>query len=162
MAPIAVEETTVVEAPVVSKKILTSNGSAAAPGKPTIARYDARDPATTTELLVSVLERDGGVIVENIISQELATRIKAELKPYFDTDRVDPSGFFPHTTQRATGLLGRSDGCVELATNPTYSGWDWAQIEPEARRYWDERNPSTWDRFKDSIHDAWLDITGQR
>jgi len=55
-----------------------------------------------------------------LISQELAAQIKSELKPYFDTDKVDPSGFFPHTTQRATGLLGRSDGCVELAMNPAY------------------------------------------
>lgn len=88
--------------------------------KPTLARYDARDPATTTELLVSIIERDGGVIVENLITGEHAARIKAELKPHFDTDKVDPSGFFPHTTQRATGLLATSDSCVELAMNPTY------------------------------------------
>jgi hypothetical protein len=73
---------------------------------PNLTRCDATDPATTTELLISIIERDGGVIVENLISQELATQIKSDLKPYFDTDRVDPSGFFPHTTQRATGLLG--------------------------------------------------------
>lgn len=87
---------------------------------PKIARCDAKDPATTTELLVSVIERDGGVIVENIISQDLATQIKSDLQPYFDTDRVDPSGFFPTTTQRATGLLAKSDACVELALNPIY------------------------------------------
>lgn len=88
--------------------------------KPTIARYDANDPATTTDLLVSIIERDGGVIVENLISKDLATQIRAELKPYFDTDKKDPSGFFPETTQRATGLLGRSDGCVDLAMNSTW------------------------------------------
>jgi hypothetical protein len=65
---------------------------------PKLERRDATDPSTTTELLVSIIERDGGVIVENLISQELSTRIKSDLKPYFDTDRVDPSGFFPHTT----------------------------------------------------------------
>ncbi|KAH0837060.1 phytanoyl-CoA dioxygenase family protein [Fonsecaea pedrosoi] len=116
MAPIAVED--VAQTPVVSKK--PTEVSNAQLAKPTLARCDANDPATTTDLLVSIIERDGGVIVENLISKELATRIKTELKPYFDTDKVDPSGFFPHTTQRATGLLARSDGCVELATNPTY------------------------------------------
>ncbi|OAL24489.1 hypothetical protein AYO20_10647 [Fonsecaea nubica] len=116
MAPIAVED--VAQTPVVSKK--PTEVSNAPLAKPTLARCDANDPATTTDLLVSIIERDGGVIVENLISKELATRIKTELKPYFDTDKVDPSGFFPHTTQRATGLLARSDGCVELATNPTY------------------------------------------
>lgn len=53
-----------------------------------IARYDANNPDTTTDLLVSVIERDGGVIVENLISQDLAAQIKAELKPYFDTEYV--------------------------------------------------------------------------
>jgi len=100
------------------QKQISGKPKLAAP--PKIARCDAKDPATTTELLVSIIERDGGVIVENIISQDLATQIKSDLKPYFDTDRVDPSGFFPTTTQRATGLLAKSDACVELALNPTY------------------------------------------
>jgi ectoine hydroxylase-related dioxygenase (phytanoyl-CoA dioxygenase family) len=87
---------------------------------PQLQRCDATSPKTTTDLLVSILERDGGVIVENIITQSLADQIKSELKPYFDTDPVDKSGFFPATTQRATGLLARSDGCVELAMNKTF------------------------------------------
>jgi hypothetical protein len=116
MSPIAVENITEAPAPP-QKDIRHVNGSSK---KPRIARCDANDPATTTELLVSIIEHDGGVIVENLISEELARRIKSELKPYFDTDKKDCSGFFPDTTQRATGLLGRSDGCVELATNPTY------------------------------------------
>ncbi len=117
MAPVAVEHLD--ETPVISSKKIPQPTSGAV-GKPTIARYDANDPATTTDVLVSVIKRDGGVIVENIISQDLASRIRTELKPYFDTDKQDPSGFFPHTTQRATGLLARSDGCVELAMNPMY------------------------------------------
>jgi ectoine hydroxylase-related dioxygenase (phytanoyl-CoA dioxygenase family) len=116
MAPVAVED--IVDTPVVSKKGADFTNGAVQ--KPTLARCDANDPATTTDLLVEIIERDGGVIVENIISKELAGRIKSELKPYFDTDMIDASGFFPHTTQRATGLLARSDGCVELAMNPTY------------------------------------------
>ncbi|RFU33725.1 hypothetical protein B7463_g2641, partial [Scytalidium lignicola] len=88
--------------------------------KPTIARYDANDPSTTAELLVEVINRDGGVIVENLISQELAMQIKEELKPHFDSDRVDTSGFFPSTTQRASGLIDISDGCVELVTVPLF------------------------------------------
>ncbi len=116
MAPIAVDNITEASA-LPQKDVQHVNGSSK---KPKIARCDANDPATTTELLVPIIERDGGVIVENLISKELASRIKSELKPYFDTDKKDCSGFFPETTQRATGLLGRSDGCVELAMNPIY------------------------------------------
>ncbi|GAB4202910.1 MAG: hypothetical protein OHK0022_26550 [Roseiflexaceae bacterium] len=32
---------------------------------------------------------------------------------------------------------------------------DWTTIEPEARRHWEERNPGTWEQFKDSIRYAW-------
>ena len=97
-----------------------SGPKAISASKPTIVRVDGNDPATTTERLVSIIERDGGVIVENLIPAQLASRIKTDLKPYFDTDKVDKSGFFPHTTQRATGLLAKSDACVELALNPIY------------------------------------------
>jgi ectoine hydroxylase-related dioxygenase (phytanoyl-CoA dioxygenase family) len=111
---------------------------------PKLERRDATDPSTTTELLVSIIERDGGVIVENIISQDLAMQIKSDLKPYFDTDRVDPSGFFPHTTQRATGLLAKSDACVELACNPTYINVANAMVS-STYTYWsgDERETVT-------------------
>ena len=117
MAPIAVAD---IAQPIIDSNKVVDATKGATFSKSTIARHDANDPATTTELLVSVIERDGGVIVENLISQELATQIKTELRPYFDNDKVDPSGFFPDTTQRATGLLGTSDACVELAMNKTY------------------------------------------
>lgn len=102
---------------------------------PKIARFDAKDPNTTCAQLVEVLHRDGGVIVENLITPELAAQIKTELKPYFDTDRIDKTGFFPETTQRASGLISISPGCIDYLTTPllievanailtsTYSFW---------------------------------------
>jgi ectoine hydroxylase-related dioxygenase (phytanoyl-CoA dioxygenase family) len=102
------------------KSFFSSPTPTLTPSKPTIARYDAKDPSTTTEILISIIERDGGVIVENLITPELTAQIKTDLAPYFDTDKVDPSGFFPSTTQRATGLLAISDACADLACSPTY------------------------------------------
>lgn len=120
MSPsIAVEETVQVSTPI-PKDISTTTANNHTVQKPQLARHDANDTATTTELLVEIIERDGGVIVENLISSELAAQVKTDLKPYFDKDKKDPSGFFPATTQRATGLLGISDSCVELACNKTY------------------------------------------
>lgn len=50
-----------------------------------------------------------------------------------------------------------------LATNDRFNRYnDWSQMEPEARRYWEERNPNTWERFKDTIRDAWYEVTGRR
>ncbi|KAF9767677.1 hypothetical protein IL306_015122, partial [Fusarium sp. DS 682] len=88
--------------------------------KPTFARFDATKPSTTPQTLIEAIKRDGGVIVENFISQQLTEQIKADLKPHFDTDTPDKSGFFPITTQRATGLFNISDACVELGCNPLY------------------------------------------
>ncbi|KAL3465917.1 PhyH-domain-containing protein [Aspergillus heterothallicus] len=79
---------------------------------------DANDPSTTPELIAEVIERDGGLIVQNLTIKELAQRIKTELKPYFDSDIKHPSGFFAETTQEATGLLGISDACVDDLTTP--------------------------------------------
>ncbi|KAF2835842.1 PhyH-domain-containing protein [Patellaria atrata CBS 101060] len=91
------------------------------PSKKTLTRIDVSSPTERTITdLISVIERDGGVIVENLISKELAAQIKSDLKPYFDTDKVDRSGFFPSTTQRATALLARSDSCVDLACNKVF------------------------------------------
>lgn len=89
--------------------------------QPSLARYDATDPSTTPEKLVEILNRDGGVIVEKLITRDLAEAIKKDLKPHFDKDIPDKSGFFPLTTQRASGLLAISDNCVELACNRLYT-----------------------------------------
>lgn len=85
--------------------------------EPEFVRLSGKDPNTTSEKVVEILRRDGGVIITGFIKQEAAQRIARELKPLFDADVPDQSGFFPSTTRRATGLLGASNGCVELATN---------------------------------------------
>lgn len=76
MAPIAVSD-------------ISSSPTGSSTSKASIARYDANDARTTTDLLVSVLERDGGVIVENIISKDLAMQIQSELQPFFDKEYVN-------------------------------------------------------------------------
>lgn len=47
----------------------------------------------------------------------------------------------------------------DLARDERYRGYsDWDQVEPEARRYWDERNPGTWERFKMAVRHAWAEV----
>jgi hypothetical protein len=76
---------------------------------------------TTCEAIAELLNRDGGVIVENFFSHELATQIKIELKLYFDTDRIDKShktSFFPEISQRASRVISTSGSCTEFFTTP--------------------------------------------
>lgn len=46
----------------------------------------------------------------------------------------------------------------DLATDPRYTDRDWMDVEPEARRYWDEREPGAWERFKDAVQHAWSEV----
>jgi hypothetical protein len=49
-----------------------------------------------------------------------------------------------------------------LATNPAYRDRDWNAIESDARYRWEERNPGTWEEFKDAVHYAWDKVRGYR
>jgi hypothetical protein len=46
----------------------------------------------------------------------------------------------------------------DLAHDNRYVGQRWDDIEPGVRRDWERDHPNTWDRFKDSIHNAWEDV----
>jgi len=50
----------------------------------------------------------------------------------------------------------------ELGTHERYRGRDWAALEADARRDWEQRHPSTWERFKDAIRHAWEEVRGHR
>jgi hypothetical protein len=46
-----------------------------------------------------------------------------------------------------------------LANNENYREYDqWSAVEPDARRYWEERNPGTWNDFKDAVQHAWQEV----
>ncbi|RFU73623.1 hypothetical protein TARUN_8626 [Trichoderma arundinaceum] len=85
-----------------------------------IATVYADDPSTTAALLESLIERDGAVIVKNLIPESLCAQIKQDIKPIFDSDKPDPAGFFPTTTKRAHGILARSPASAKLVINPLF------------------------------------------
>lgn len=68
----------------------------------------------------------------------------------------------------ATTMLGRGYSYEQyqpayrygyhLATNQQNLARDWKEIEPEARKHWDQRSPGTWDTIKTAVHYAWNEI----
>jgi uncharacterized protein (TIGR02271 family) len=50
----------------------------------------------------------------------------------------------------------------DLASDRRYAGSDWAAVEPEARRRWEEGHQGTWEEFKDTIRYAWDKVRGRR
>jgi len=49
-----------------------------------------------------------------------------------------------------------------LANDPMYRDRDWSTVESDARTRWEERNPGTWEQFKDSVRYAWDKARGAR
>ncbi|MBC8077905.1 MAG: YsnF/AvaK domain-containing protein [Chloroflexales bacterium] len=49
-----------------------------------------------------------------------------------------------------------------LSSDANYRGKDWNAIEGDARTRWEERNPGTWEQFKDGIRYAWDRATNKR
>ena len=79
--------------------------------------------------------------------------------------QADDADFRRHWTEtgRATGLsYEQHDPAYRFGHELAGDGRDWAAIEPEARRRWEERNPGTWERFASSIRYAWERARGAR
>lgn len=49
-----------------------------------------------------------------------------------------------------------------LASDPRFRDREWIDIEPEARRHWEQHNPNTWEQFKDTVRYSWEKVRGLR
>jgi hypothetical protein len=76
-------------------------------------------PATATgEEVAAILERDGAVVVEQLISSEAMDAVAAELRPFIDATGFGPDDFSGRRTKRTGALVARSPKCRELVMNP--------------------------------------------
>jgi uncharacterized protein (TIGR02271 family) len=48
-----------------------------------------------------------------------------------------------------------------LATDERYRGRNWNEIEPEARKAWNNQNQNTWEDFKDAVQYSWDKVRGK-
>ena len=68
--------------------------------------------------LVTILERDGAVIVDRLVEPAHMDRVHAELTPFLDATAFGPDEFSGRRTRRTGGLLGRSATCRDLVMHP--------------------------------------------
>jgi stress response protein YsnF len=116
-----------------------------------------------------VIGKEARVVEEVVIGREVDERVETVRDTVRRTD-VDLEGagrgdedFRHHWAANFQSVGGaRYDDYApaygyggQLCGDPRYAGRDWASVEPEARRDWEERNPGTWDRFKDAVRYAW-------
>ena len=48
-----------------------------------------------------------------------------------------------------------------LATRETYRDCDWAELEVEAQRLWEETHDRPWSEFKEIVRQAWAEVQSQ-
>lgn len=71
--------------------------------------------------ILAVLDRDGGVIISKLISQEKLDQIAHELKPHEQPDQIWKGNFFPEATKRICGAATKSQTYAEeILLNPVY------------------------------------------
>ena len=72
--------------------------------------------------LADLFDEFGGVIIENIISDNLLAQIHKEVQPILNTTPLGNDEFEGTSTKRTGGLVGRSAGIRELVRNPLVLG----------------------------------------
>ncbi|KAI5248765.1 hypothetical protein E4T42_05526 [Aureobasidium subglaciale] len=92
-----------------------------------LARIDASEPV---ENILSAIERDGGVIVTNLLSKELLEEAMRAIEPSFSARGIyDSKGshgelgadFFPEGSQRVYGLLSKmTDPLIKIVRLPVW------------------------------------------
>ncbi|KAH6679239.1 hypothetical protein B0J14DRAFT_580335 [Halenospora varia] len=81
-----------------------------------------RVPADTPiEDMTMLLKRDGGIIVEQLVSHKSIDISYQDIKPRMDRDKVWKGKFFPEQTKRCPGLIGVSKTFTQdQLMNPVY------------------------------------------
>ncbi|MEM9468388.1 MAG: phytanoyl-CoA dioxygenase family protein, partial [Actinomycetota bacterium] len=69
--------------------------------------------------IAEVLRRDGGVIVDDLVSDDVLDRFFAEMAPHVESTPMGGDAFTGYTTRRTGGLLARSETSHELVMHPT-------------------------------------------
>jgi len=123
----------------------------------------AKEARVVEEVVVS---KDIEERVEEVRDRVRRTEIEVERHPA-STERSgagqgDEADFRRHWTEtgRTSGLpYEQSEGAYrfgcDLAGDAPGDAKDWSAVEQHARRRWEDTNPGTWERFKDSIRYAW-------
>ena len=75
------------------------------------------------EDILSVIDRDAAVILDDVINTDLLNQIKDELDPYLNNYIKGKTEFTGFETKRVGGLLARSLGCQNLALHPLINNW---------------------------------------
>jgi ectoine hydroxylase-related dioxygenase (phytanoyl-CoA dioxygenase family) len=69
-----------------------------------------------------VLEKDGCVVIENVLDRAQVAQLAAELGPHFDQAPHCAGDFYGYVTKRLSGMIAKSPMCQDMAINPAILG----------------------------------------
>jgi hypothetical protein len=72
---------------------------------------------TSLETISEILDRDAGLIIDNVIPKKTISSLRSQLKPYLDQALEGKDEFSGFKTRRIGALIPRSSVCQELAMN---------------------------------------------
>lgn len=75
------------------------------------------------------LERDGGVIVEDMLSSSLIDNFMNDVDPYLNQTPYGEDGFIGNRTKRASSLLAKSMHTAQMVTQPHFLGVSRAMLQ---------------------------------
>ena len=90
---------------------------------------------TPIEEILSILEEDAGLIIDNFLSLESIDLIKDDLKPYLNVTRNGQDEFTGFETKRVGALMARSKTCQDLALNPLINQMVDSFLKPHCESY---------------------------
>lgn len=79
----------------------------------------ANDPANLASV-IEIVDRDGGVIVDDFVSPETLAGLRADLLPIIAERSTGREEFFGKQTRRLSQLFAHTRHCSEIALNPLF------------------------------------------
>jgi ectoine hydroxylase-related dioxygenase (phytanoyl-CoA dioxygenase family) len=92
-------------------------------------------PTASIDEIMAVLDRDGALIVRDVIAHEEIARLKGEIMPYVEATRPGQDGFSGFQTTRTGALAARSGVCRDLIMNPMIQGLCERVLKPNCERW---------------------------
>lgn len=77
---------------------------------------------SSAEEVVRVIERDGGVIIENFLPPEIIEEIKADLLPRLGDSNPGADDFCGFKTRRMSALFAKTRRVADIVTHPLFLG----------------------------------------
>lgn len=98
------------------------------------ARLTTLSPDTPTAAVLEVIERDGAVILADVVDAATVRRLVDEVLPYVEATHPGRDDFSGRLTTRTGALVARSPACRELVMHPAVLGAARAFLAPYCAR----------------------------